>query len=165
MLVLGDERQDWLEQCLASLENEPINLHVLPGVRGHIGAGRAAGFATGEAEFVSFVDPDDWIEPGAVSKCLDAIRAANADLAWTTEVWHCPDGKDRYNRQNPHHLCVYRRSAITSLLPLVASCVTRSEQSMLPDLTNRVHVPEVGYHYRFRLDSSAAALKTAQRST
>lgn len=63
----------WLDQCVGSLENEPVNIHFPFYVDGDIRAARYAGFSMGNAKYVSFVDIDDWVEPGIFAKCLTAI--------------------------------------------------------------------------------------------
>lgn len=65
----------WVGELMADLDEQPINLHLPPCVAGNIGAGRAAGFAMGSAEYVSFADHDDRILPGAVGACIAALDA------------------------------------------------------------------------------------------
>ncbi len=43
VLLLPDTNQEWWQQYQDSLRNEPINLHVVDGVAGHVGQGRAKG--------------------------------------------------------------------------------------------------------------------------
>jgi hypothetical protein len=65
----------WVDELMADLREQPVNLHLPNCVEGYIGAGRAAGFAMGNAEYVSFADHDDRIMPGAVSACIEALDA------------------------------------------------------------------------------------------
>jgi len=73
VLLLPDTNQEWWQQCQDSLRNEPINLHVVDGVTGHVGQGRAKGFALGTAPYVCRVDPDDLVLPGGFSACIEAL--------------------------------------------------------------------------------------------
>ncbi len=65
----------WVDELMADLREQPVNLHLPDCIKGNVGAGRAAGFAMGNAEFVSFADHDDRILPGAVSACIAALDA------------------------------------------------------------------------------------------
>ncbi len=62
------------EECLHSLEEEPIQLHLTKGVPGHIGKARYAGFRKGSLPYISCVDPDDVVIPGAFHACLEALE-------------------------------------------------------------------------------------------
>ena len=66
----------WLDQCLASIENEPINVFYVDPVKDDIRQARRNGFEQGDAPYVSFVDPDDYIIPGGFDVCLKHINDA-----------------------------------------------------------------------------------------
>ena len=55
----------WLDACLRSLETEPVNVHLRPGIQGQVGLARARAFRHGTAEYVAFVDADDEVVSGA----------------------------------------------------------------------------------------------------
>lgn len=63
----------WHKQCLDSLQSEPVNIHFVDYVPGDIRAARFAGFSQGSCEYVSFVDCDDWVEPGIFQLCTDVL--------------------------------------------------------------------------------------------
>lgn len=70
------EPAHYLEQCLASLESEPVNvLIVRGGFPGNIGAARAYAVSLGSAPYWTFVDADDWIAPGIAYKCTNILDA------------------------------------------------------------------------------------------
>ncbi len=127
LLVRGHENPEWLRQCLLSLKGHPIALHVAPGIEGDLNKARLDAVAHGSAEFVSFVDPDDIVLPGAFQACLDAIGAA--DGAYTRELLIRGDGSViGENRQpgtpgtNPmaaHHVVVLRRRIVERVEPFV----------------------------------------------
>lgn len=68
-----DRYNRWFDQCLDSLKNEPVNIHLCDYSPGDIRAARYVGFSQGTCEYVSFVDWDDWVEPGIFSKCVNAL--------------------------------------------------------------------------------------------
>ena len=72
-LLTLNEPAEWREACIASLEDAPIQLHVLPGIPGRIGEARAEGYAQGTLPLVSFVDPDDLYEASAFTRLADAL--------------------------------------------------------------------------------------------
>jgi hypothetical protein len=83
----------WRE-CLQSLENEPVNIHVAEGVPGHIGKARYGGFSQGTSPYVSCVDPDDLVIPGAFAACLETLEAhPEACGVYTDELIIDHDGK------------------------------------------------------------------------
>lgn len=64
------EPEHYLDQCLASLEDAPVNVLILRGgFPGNIGAARAYAVSLGTAPYWTFVDADDWLAPGAVDLC------------------------------------------------------------------------------------------------
>lgn len=133
LITLPDTRRDWLEKCIDSLAGEPIHLHIVDGVRGHIGIGRRRGFQCGDSEFVSFVDPDDWVVPGAFRACFEAlVKNESKAMAYTREALALESGfvySDRslehYTRwlgtpsepDTAHHITVFRRDVIAPFLP------------------------------------------------
>jgi hypothetical protein len=131
ILTLPNTNQEWLRICVNSLANEPVTISILDGVEGNIGKGRRAGFALGNAPYVAYVDPDDWVHPGAFAACTAALDAnPQAVVAYTREAEVDPDGLLISNRQRSfyepyigtsyepfrsHHLSVYRRAALPDL--------------------------------------------------
>jgi glycosyltransferase involved in cell wall biosynthesis len=115
-MIVYDEPQWQIDRCLESLKDEPITLHVIPGVEerrykvcGPV-IGRREGFSRGSAPFVSFVDPDDWIEPGAFGFLLDEIERSGLNVAYGGEYIH-RDGRRVGVSYSLHHSYVCRRAA------------------------------------------------------
>jgi hypothetical protein len=89
MLQLESDNKQWAQECLTILEREPnITIHHLPGIFRNIKQARINGYSTGTSEYVSFVDPDDLIEPDIFAKCQKVLD------------------------MNPHLVGVYTRSSI-----------------------------------------------------
>lgn len=74
VLHLPEENQQWRKLCDHSLIGHPINVHHLPGIQGNLRLARYQGFSAGTSEFVSFVDPDDIVEPFTYAICLKYLR-------------------------------------------------------------------------------------------
>lgn len=75
ILHTPNENQQWRAQCDESLIGHPINTHHIPGIIGDVRQSRRNGFSQGNAPYVSFVDPDDYVEPGVFQRCLDELLA------------------------------------------------------------------------------------------
>ena len=133
-LLTLDEPGHWREECLASLAGAPIRLHRLPGLPGHVGQARAAGFARGTLPLVSFVDPDDRYEARTFAHLADALDACpSAVLAYTDEALMDEDGRPlgvrrlaysafhhAHSASHVHGLIVMRRSAVDPVLTRIA---------------------------------------------
>lgn len=74
VLHLSDENLEWQRQCDESLQGHPIVEHHISGVVGSVSDGRKIGWAQGKEKYVSFVDPDDIVEPGTFQLCYDTLE-------------------------------------------------------------------------------------------
>lgn len=166
------DNQKWLCQCIDSLEDEPVTVHLVDGVQGDTAAGRMKGFSQGNHPYVSFVDPDDYVRPGIFKKLVNVLeRLPEAVMAYSDQVlvdeysneilpgWSadpsyfwahgqpisllCSQG------QYIHHLNVMRRDAVTRCLPLTPK---QGPEAVLFRKLARLgwlmHVPVVGYYWR-----------------
>ena len=113
VLTYSGTRQEWLDQCLRSLEGENCTVHVVQGVEGNVGAGRAHAYTLGEHEFVSYVDSDDYVLPGVMDACFKALKRYPAVVTLEQQLWG-----DRIagKREGAHHLTVYRRELLRPVL-------------------------------------------------
>lgn len=161
------ESADLLDQCLASLENEPSNVVIVRGgFAGNIGAARAYAIARGTAPYWTFVDADDWLEPGIVSRCT-AILDGRPDLVGVYTDYHATDpaGIPTFRtRKQPWsplsllgscwevlHYHQYRRESTLPFLPGFATIPCYEETwiaGMLSGVGDFLHLPEIGYWKR-----------------
>lgn len=129
----GVVRPNWLERCLASLENEPVNVLLTYDEDAHIGNARARAFAACSAPFCAVVDDDDYVAPGAFGLCMDAFRSGIVGVAsdWIVvdengvEISrsHRPQWVRARHRFTPTavlHLRVMRTDAVHRALPALA---------------------------------------------
>ncbi len=155
------------EQCQQSLRGEPINLHVVDGVIGHIGRARYNGYSKGESPYISCVDPDDIVIPGAFEACLEALEnRPEACGVFTDELIIDQFGKVikpgiwSETNWNPllqlepkylHHIFVMRRSFVEKLhlellkWPVLADYVLKC---LITKYGPWVHVNRYGYKWR-----------------
>lgn len=113
VLTYSGTRQEWLDQCLRSLEGENCTVHVVQGVEGNVGAGRAHAYTLGEHEFVSYVDSDDYVLPGVMDACLRALKRYQAVVTMEQMLW---GDRVASKLEGMHHLTVYRRELVQPVL-------------------------------------------------
>lgn len=159
MLVLGTEREDWKAQALASIPREICNVHVVDGIRGHLGRARARGYRQGTCEYVSFVDPDDWVESDTFERCLEFLDNHRVCGVVTEEIVHDYFRDITYRTRHKHGLSVYRRDWIEGFyryfenVPVAADIRISARREV-------VLMPFVGRHWR-KHASEAFLLRSA----
>lgn len=119
VLTHSGTRPEWLAQCLESLEGHPVVVHVVEGVEGSVGAGRAKGFALGDCEFVSYVDSDDFVLPGHFEKCLTGLEDHRSVVCVERVI--LADNSCGGTFRRGHNGAVYRRADIERLLLGIAA--------------------------------------------
>jgi hypothetical protein len=115
------DNQEWFKKCLGSLEGEPVSVYVCNGIKEDIGNARADAFLLGDNEYVSFIDPDDYVLPGGFSACVEQLRKHNSVVAYTQEIVVGFTGEIYKNplvRDWVHHLIVFRRDIVIDNLQI-----------------------------------------------
>lgn len=155
VLTHSGTKPEWLQRCVDSLRSEPVTIHIVAGVDGSVGAGRAKGFALGQHEFVGYVDSDDYVLPGWYAKSLDLLRDNHAVVP--REYVEYTDGSRHRFTKRGHNGVVYRRSQIEPLInlmplaPLSVDVLTR--RAIGP-----VHVDHIGYVWTMHSDGAHSKL-------
>ncbi|MDD5084215.1 MAG: hypothetical protein PHT88_04810 [Candidatus Moranbacteria bacterium] len=159
VLTLPDSPKDWLAQCLDSICHPQVTVHRVDGVIGHVGAGRKMGLAQGTAPYVTWIDPDDWAEPGAFDRILAELRP---DGLCTAETVRLPDGRSEL-RQAPeltihahnffmaHHFIVLRRELVTPWLDGLLAWRSHAEFWLMKQITRATplhYLKEPLYNWR-----------------
>lgn len=125
ILHLPHERREWRAACDDSLAGEPdIAIHHLDGIPGDYFASRRMGFSVGRQPFVSYVDPDDVILPGAFGDCLTFLRTNPLHSAVYTRSYKINLGEvamEELETRRPHQLIVARREYVQASLPFARS--------------------------------------------
>ncbi len=164
ILVMDYTNADWLEDCRKSVAvaaaeaGFPVVIHELPGVIGHMGRARAAGYARGAHEYVTHVDDDDFVRPEAFAILRDAMERGEKAIT-TGEVRRFePASVEVQTPEATHHLAVYRRDAL-SILQYDAFRFY-PDQYILSRFVPR-HIPVCVYVHRVRDDSGSRNLRRA----
>lgn len=91
----------------ADLAQYPVNVIEAPGVPGHIGQAMLAGLAKSTAEYVAWVDDDDFVLPNAFT-CLERHFAAKPAAICAREIQLLANGR-LLPRSTRHHLTAFRQ--------------------------------------------------------
>lgn len=138
-------RQDWLRQCLASLEDQPVTVVVIDNTGRSVGQGRASGYALGLSEFVAYVDSDDYVLPGCFAACLEGLKDHRAVV--TMERVEYEDGRVFPFSKPGHSVCVYRRGDVTPHLHRMAASPHTTDMHMRR-LLQPTQLDVLGYVWR-----------------
>lgn len=167
ILVLPSTDRRLLQLCIDSFVDEPVKLHVIDGIPGHVGKARVNGFQQGDLPYVSYVDPDDLVISGAFSACLDVLQdRPDACGAYTDELLIDPQGNIlepslwsgipwnpllQLEPKYLHHVCVMRRSYVEKYYLEMIRWKSMSELVLKGLLVNHgpwIHVDQFGYKWR-----------------
>lgn len=129
--------KEWFDVAVNSIPTTICNVHIINKRNRSIAENRYEGFISGDSEYISFVDDDDYALPGAFEKCLETLEN-NKELAGTGTLESVirngeiisPSDYDIERMQNilndadrswnqwkiMHHLVILRRSSIEPYL-------------------------------------------------
>jgi hypothetical protein len=97
----------------ADLAQYPVNVIEVPGVPGHIGQAMLGGLAKSTAEYVAWVDDDDFVLPNAFT-CLERHFAAKPAAVCAREIRLLANGR-LVPMHHRHHLVAFRRDVVDSV--------------------------------------------------
>src|SRR5690606_40751486 len=120
LITISDSTpRNWVAQCKRTVEAAaklapfPVRVIEVPGVPGHIGEAMLSGLRASSAEYVAWVDDDDWVLPNAFA-CLQRHFSARPAAVCAREVHLLNNGAIvPFNRR--HHLTAWRRDFIESI--------------------------------------------------
>lgn len=138
-------RADWLEQAIASTVGQGVTVHLIDNSGKSVGQGRAVGYQQGEHEFVTYLDSDDYLLPGAAEACLAGLQQHRAVV--TMEVVEYPDGRRYPFPRVGHALTVYRRADVLPWIKAMESS-PHTTDARLRSLLRPHQLPQVGYVWR-----------------
>lgn len=154
----------WFAECLDSIyvamesTSLLVSLHILPGVVGHLGQARKNGYALGEADYVTSVDDDDFIDANAfhlleqgISQRVEAITTGERQvIVESGAVFDTPKVQ--------HHLAVYRRDVLKR--SDYSEFKYHPDQRLLSQV-KPLHVPTCAYNCRIYNDSGSRIQRRA----
>lgn len=152
VITLPASNQQWLDQCLKSLEHPDVTVHMVDGEGKHIGQSRAEGYQQGTHPFVAQVDPDDYLLDGAIDRLLPWLEKYSAIT--TQEIILTEKGDDTGKRRIGHQLTVYKRELVT---PKLIHCMAQTEYTSEMFVKQAIQpkpIPVLTYAYRVRSDGA-----------
>ena len=152
VLTHSKTRDEWLDRCLNSLRGQPCVVHVIEGVERDIAAGRRIGFSAGVEKYVSFVDSDDYVMPGAFDVVLAALNSGVPALCSLERVIN--ESGQTIKVQGGHHLYAARRDLIASVLDRFCNARFAHCFDKLHALTAPQQIDSVLYVYQLHADQS-----------
>lgn len=134
----------WRDECMASLAGHPINVHQLSGIPGNLRQARFNGYSMGTAPYISFVDPDDVVHPGAFASALNTLIQAPSNIcgAYTNYNMLSQYTGERRIRQLDNK---WSRTRMISDMRLVHQIVVMKRDIVLPVYVNNWNsIPNIG---------------------
>lgn len=166
VLVMDYTPKEWVEQCRESIDLSaanagfPVAVHFLPGIVGHLGRARAAGYALGVHPYVTHVDDDDYVRPDAFSVLREHLEAGTVAIT-TGETQLFESGTERDEPNARHHLAIYRRDVLERF---TYSAFRHFPDQYLLSRTKAIHVPECVYAHRVRQGSGSRKMRAQDRA-
>lgn len=170
VLTLPGLPQDWIDQRRLSLDKAaeaagfPVDIHEIPGERGHIGRSRRLGYSAGSHSYVTHVDHDDFVRPNAFSVLAEkingevcAITTGESVVLESGQIYDCPN--------STHHLAVFKREL---LIPLCFDIYQYHSDQFILSRFKPKHIPECVYVHRVykssasRMQRSGSAYQAAR---
>ena len=159
-VIKHNQNAEWIEQCIASIREAMaratfhVELHVIDGVTGHIGEGRANGYAMGSQPYVTCVDDDDYLLPHAFEAIALAL-AHEPDAIFPAEMT-LQNGYMLPGHQR-HHFAIYRRPILID--HRAWACCGDVAQKVAAEKGRVIDVAQPCYVHRLYHDSSARSLR------
>lgn len=170
ILTLPDTPADWQRQCIDSVRDAagragyPVHVHIVPGIQGHLGAARAAGYSAGSAPWKCYADDDDLVLPEAfevLGPCLDIDVAAIFPREYVEQ-----NGRRHGFTIGRHHLWPVRADLAASFdhaaWPSMPDEMLR--QAAAADPRGVLDIPDVLYVHRVYYSQRCRALRKANRA-
>lgn len=158
VLVMEYTPGEWVEQCRASIvlaaknAGFPVAVHFLPGIVGHLGRAREAGYARGSHPYVTHVDDDDYLTADAFAVLGENIEAGAECITTGETALFVETGRTEPCPNAKHHLAVFRRDLLSSV-PL-GDFAYYPDQYALSRFTS-AHVAECVYVHRISKGSGS----------
>lgn len=167
ILTLPEARSGWLKDAVrttkeaADMAGFEVNVHVLPGIKGDLGAARKKGYSLGNAKWKTFVDDDDLVLPGAFAALRQYMDKDVVAVFPRENIWQ--NGKLHSFTYQGHHLCLYRADFLETIdfdsWKAMIDVAVRKEALKHPD--GYLNVDDIVYTYRAYINSKARLLRNA----
>ena len=158
ILVKADRSIDYeekLSRCIDSLKNQPIDLKLYDHIEDNVGLARSKAIQKSKSEWISWVDPDDYVVDEGFSHCWNLIQQEPKCSAVYTNHWIAADNVKKrtwfselspnigYSQQHQmHHLVIYNKKVIEPELKFIEG--TKTKYKTLLNLAAIYHGKVIG---------------------
>lgn len=142
---------EFVAACVSSVEaaaaaaGYPVDVHVVDGLFGHLGASRSLGFSHGTNPYVTTVDDDDMVDVNAFAILAPLLRQGVEAITTGERMLNQATGVVSDYPDCRHHLAVYRRDVLAR--SDFASFVFYPDQRLLSQV-EPIHLPVCVYTHR-----------------
>lgn len=165
VLTLIDTPPEWVAQRRASIDaavaaaGYPVFIHEVPGIVGHLGEARRAGYSVGVQPYATHVDHDDYLPVDAFVMLAPLLGVVDAITTGETLLNEAGETCDMSLAK--HHLAVFRRTAMAAIQ--YDRFKHFPDQFLLAKLP-ATHIPRCGYVHRIYMDSLSRRQRHAHAS-
>jgi hypothetical protein len=175
VLISRNSNPAYLHACFQSLKEQDCTITLGDGDRGNHSQGRVDAYDRCDSEVMTWVDPDDIVEPGILRICEDTLASnPNAGGCATLEVVTDENLNPKYTTPKnvgkcvlvsplpAHHLIVFRRRVYTFMRPFLLTIDQGADWAMAiaaHKLGGLVEIPQVGYYWRRHRDADTERRK------
>lgn len=80
IIMVDDGSTDDTSSIINDISNRYDNCHAYHKINGGVSSARNYGLRKASGKYISFIDPDDWVEPSIYIESIDIIETERADL-------------------------------------------------------------------------------------
>lgn len=167
--LIDSVSKEWVNQCIESVNiaaknaEYEVNVHIFDGIVDHIGKARQLGYSFGSANYMTYVDCDDYILPNAFS-CLHDSLKVGADLITTGEM-RLQNGHFTELTTGLFHLMVYKRDILINFdfeqYPTMVDVETKNLATVKGNTV--INIPLCVYVHRMYWESGSRILSRKLR--
>ncbi len=161
IITLPSSRKEWLMEAAGSTAHAAaiagfrVDIHIVHGVDGDIGASRSAAYALGSNPYVTYVDHDDFVLPDAFAAMREALQSGAPAIFQHERT--IQNGRFGWGWRR-HHLCAFRRDVLIDHAAWKA-CSDLAQVRHAEQLPGIIDLPVANYVHRLYPNSGGHVLR------
>ena len=104
LILVNDGSSDRSGQMCDEISKSNTHVRVIHQTNQGVSAARQTGLDAADGEYVTFADPDDWIESTMLEEMLRKAEQDNADVV-ISDYWFNYEKEEYYSTQAPQDIC------------------------------------------------------------
>ncbi|WP_321348209.1 glycosyltransferase family 2 protein [uncultured Draconibacterium sp.] len=168
ILVINDRSPDNCQQILKEYEEKDSRLRVITNEQNlGLGGTRNVGISLASAQYITFLDSDDWLEITAMEECFDKLEAHKADMALYRYFKFYEHAKHAQPVKTLHKKIKIQTKIFTlnkspKLFDITSSCMKVYRKKII-DLNNikfptKLYYEDVPFSFQFYINMNHAVL-------